>query len=581
MLRCFLHAALCVGVGIVTLVGSATGHAQMAVPNQVPSQVPSQLTPPSLRPAAPPNQPTVVLPAPSPISAPSGDSSLTVFVGDVELEGAFPELLPANEAVVSRLRNRALSVQQIYAAAAELERIYTEAGFVLARVVVPPQDLVDHGRLRLVVVDGFVEGIDVSALPERVRSVVADRMIGLVGQRHLRLAEIERSLLVAGDVPGLKLKSTLTRGGREGGVRLLLDGEHRFVSASVGGDDRLSSALSTWQLRGAVALNSALGVGEQIYATGGLGADLRAASQGRSPLAIYGAGVIVPVGVDGLTINPEYTHSTTRTPQAIGVPASLGTFERFALRLREPISLTRKASLYANFSLEDVDQQIAAPDFGTSLNHDHYAVFRAGPDFVTTLPTGAGLQLGALLSEGLGGRGALEAALSGVPLSRLGADPHFAKLSGNARISQALPGNFRLDLIGAAQSSFGRPLLRPEQIVLDGNDALSAFASGTFSADQGVMLRSELSRPFGFDALHATISPYVFGAAGRGWVANATSVEQPVFNAGAVGLGVRSNVDALANLPGGSLTLEVARGFADLSGVRRAWRANLIASAAY
>jgi hemolysin activation/secretion protein len=520
------------------------------------------------------------LPAPSPISAPSGDSSLTVFVGDVELEGAFPELLSANEAVVSRLRNRALSVQQIYAAAAELERIYTEAGFVLARVVVPPQDLVDHGRLRLVVVDGFVEGIDVSALPERVRSVVADRMIGLVGQRHLRLAEIERALLVAGDVPGLKLKSTLTRGGREGGVRLLLDGEHRLVSASVGGDDRLSSALSTWQLRGAVALNSALGVGEQIYATGGLGGDLRAASQGRSPLAIYGAGVIVPVGVDGITINPEYTHSTTRTPQAIGVPASLGTFERFALRLREPISLTRKASLYANFSLEDIDQQIAAPDFGTSLNHDHYAVFRAGPDFATTLPTGAGLQLGALLSEGLGGRGALEAVMSGVPLSRLGADPHFAKLSGSARISQALPGNFRLDLIGAAQSSFGKPLLRPEQIVLDGNDALSAFALGTFSADQGVMLRSELSRPFGFDAF-ATISPYVFGAAGRGWVANATSVEQPAFNAGAVGLGVRSNVDALANLPGGSLTLEVARGFTDLSGVRHGWRANLIASAGY
>jgi hemolysin activation/secretion protein len=525
--------------------------------------------------------PTLVLPGPEPISAPSGDSTLTVLVGDVELEGAFPELALVSEALISRLRNRSLSVQQIYAAAAVLERIYTEAGFVLARVVVPPQDLVDHGALRLVVVDGFIEGVDVSALPERVRSVVADRMIGLVGQRHLRLAELERALLVASDVPGLKLKSTLMRGGREGGVRLLLDGEHRPVSVSAGGDDRLASTLATWQLRGAVALNSALGVGEQIYATGGIGADLHAAREGGSPLAIYGAGVIVPIGVDGLTINPEYTRSTTRTPQAIGVPASLGTFERFALRLREPVSLTRRASLYVNFSLEDIDQQVAAPDFGTTLNHDHYSVFRAGPDFATTLPWGAGLQLGTLLSEGLGGRSALEAAMSGVPLSRLGADPHFAKLSGNVRIAQALPASFRLDLIGAAQSSFGKPLLRPEQIVLDGNDALSAFASGTFSADQGVTLRSELSRPFGLDALRTSVSPYVFGAAGRGWLANATSIERPAFNAGAVGLGVRGSVDAVANLPGASLTLEVARGYTDLSGARRGWRANLIASASY
>ena len=143
MLRCFLHAALCVGVGIATLVGPTTGHAQTAVPGQVPSQ----LTPPSLRPMAPSNAPTVVLPDHSAIPVPSGDSTLSVLVGDVELEGAFAELASASEAVIDRLRNRPLSVQQIYAAAAELERIYTEAGFVLARVVVPGGAVVLSGIL--------------------------------------------------------------------------------------------------------------------------------------------------------------------------------------------------------------------------------------------------------------------------------------------------------------------------------------------------------------------------------------------------------------------------------------------------
>jgi hemolysin activation/secretion protein len=336
-------------------------------------------------------------------------------------------------------------------------------------------------------------------------------------------------------------------------------------------------------LRGAVALNNALGAGEQVYASAGSGANLKSVVDGTSPLTIYGGGAIVPIGVDGVTINPEYTRSTTRTVQTSGVPASLGTFERYALRLRAPISLTRKASLYANFSLEEVDQQIAAPDFGVTLNHDHYRVFRVGPDYATTLPWGTGMQVGALMSAGLGGRNEFEAAASGIPLSRLGARPDFAKLSGNVRFTHPLPANFRLDLIGAGQFTAGKPMLRPEQVALDGNDAVSAFASGSFSADQGVTLRGELSRPFAFGSggFNATASPYVFGAAGRGWLANATSVEQSVFNAGALGLGVRGTVDAAAGAPRPSLALEVARGFTDLRGVKAGWRANMLASVTF
>jgi len=562
------------------LVGSAAALAQTTAPAQT---VPSQVTPQTLRPESVPDERPIVLPGPSPLAPATGDSSLTVEVDDVQLEGGFPELAPASAAVTGKFRGRRVSVAQIYSGAAELERIYGEAGYPLVRIIVPPQNLRDHGQLRLLVIDGFIESIEIGGVPERARTVVADRTVGIVGRRHMTLAEIERALLIAGDVPGLKLRSTLARGNREGGARLILEGEHRLVSGSAGVDNRLSSSLGTWQLRGAVALNSALGAGEQIYGTVGLPANLKSVADGRSPLTIYGGGVIVPIGVDGVTVNPEYTHSMTRTTQARGVPASLGTFERYALRLRDPISLTRKQSLYLNFSLEQIDQQIAAPDFGITLNHDHYAVLRAGPDYTTTLPWGTGLQLGALLSKGLGGRTDTEAAASGIPLSRLGAGPDFAKLTGNARISQPLPASFRLDLIGAGQFTQGKPMLRPEQIALDGSDSLSAFASGTFSADQGATLRGELSRPFTtkLNAVNAIASPYVFGAVGRGWLANATSVEQSAFNAGAIGVGVRSSVETSANLAGANLGIEVARGFTDLAGVRQGWRANINAAATF
>jgi hemolysin activation/secretion protein len=126
-------------------------------------------------------------------------------------------------------------------------------------------------------------------------------------------------------------------------------------------------------------------------------------------------------------------------------------------------------------------------------------------------------------------------------------------------------------------------MLRPEQIVLDGNDAVSTFASGSFSADQGLTLRGEVSRPFvfGLGRFNATASPYAFGAAGRGWLANATSVEQSVFNAGALGLGVRGTIDVAAGEPSPSLALEVGRGFTDLAGIKAGWRANMLASVTF
>jgi hemolysin activation/secretion protein len=553
--------------GIWLLSAASGSHAQIAAPSQV--------TPQSLRPADSPGA-GITLQGPSLLAAPTAAEGLDVLIGNVVVEGGFAECALLTDAVIAGLHGKRLTVAQVYAVARAIEQIHAENGYLLARVIVPPQQLVDRGPLRLVVVDGFIEEIDVAGVPERARAMVAARIDFVAGRRHIRLSEIERGLLIAGDVPGLRLKSTLVRGTREGGARLVLEGQHRLLTGSLGRDNRLSDSLGTWQLRGAVAVNSALGIGEQIYGTVGAGADLNAAINSASPLAVYGGGVVIPLGPQGVTLNPEYTRSTTRTALAPGVPATLGTFERFALRLRDPVIWTRTASLNVNMSLEYVTQQLGATAFGLGLNSDRYVVLRGGADYAASLPWGAGLQMGAGVSQGLGGRSEADAVSSGLPLSRIGAAPDFSRLTANLRVSQPLPWGARLDGIGLAQSSFGRPLFRSEQFALDGLDAVSAFAAGTLSADQGVTVRGELARPFSmrFDAASATVSPYLFGSAGRGWLMNATSVEQPVIDAGALGFGTRGNVEAADGSPGLNLGLELARQFTNLAGARQGWRGN-------
>jgi len=539
---------------------------------------PSQVTPPSLRPAAPQAAPIVVSPAPARRALPPSVAGLSVLVGKVLVEGAFSELAPATDALVAHLTGQRVSLETIYTEAARLEQAYVAAGYPLVRVVLPEQKLLDRGPLRIVVIDGFIATIDGSSLPAPVRSVILKRTASLVGRRHLRQAEIEHALLIAAEVPGVRLRSALARGVAEGAAKLILEGEHHLVSISGGADNRLVKSLGVWQLRGAMTVNSALGWGEQAYGSFGVSANPDTFDAGRPPLLLYGAGLIVPIGNQGLTINPEYTRSVTRTPASANVPAAIGTFERLALRLRDPVSLARSGALYANAALELVDQRADASEFAVPLNHDHYGVLRLGPDYSTTLPWGAGLQIAALASVGLGGRGVLDANASGVPLSRLGATPQFVKWSASGHLLQPLPLGLRLDVLASGQYSQGKPLLRPEQIALDGNDAVTAFASGTFAADQGVSLRGELSRPLALQlgALTASLSPYLFGAFGRGWLANASAVEQPAFNAEAVGLGLRSGLDSASGWTRTNLGLEVARGFTDLAAIKAGWRSTVL-----
>jgi hemolysin activation/secretion protein len=556
-------------LGVVLIATPTMCRAQIAAP--------SQLTPQSLRPDSGSRDQGISLSGQSALAPPPGAEDLSVSVDHVRVEGAFAELDSLTAASVREISGKRVSVAQIYAFARSIEQTYAQAGYTLARVVVPPQEIINQGTLVIIVVDGFIEDIDVAGVPERVRDIVAARLGFLVGLRHLKRGVIERGLLVAGDIPGLKLRSTLMRGASNGGTRLVLEGVHDLVTGSLGTDDRLSRSLGTWQLRGTVSTNSALGFGEQIYGTVGSGADLTAAVAGRSPLAVYGGGAVIPLGTDGLTLNPEYTYSKTQTAQVPGVPASLGTFERFALRLHDPVVWTRSSSLNVNLSVEYVTQQVQAPTFGVTLNNDRYGVVRAGPDYAMSLPWGARLQLGAVLSQGLGGRTEADAIASGVPLSRVGAGPDFSKITGNFRVSQPLLGDLRFDLIGSGQLSMGKPMMLSEQFALDGTEAVSAFPAGTFNVDQGATLRGELVRPFAarFDAVGATFSPYLFGSVGRGWLLDVTSVEQSTINAGAVGIGTRSSVEVAAGSLGLSLGLELARQFTDVAGLRQGWRGNL------
>ena len=287
---------------------------------------------------------------------------------------------------------------------------------------------------------------------------------------------------------------------------------------------------------------------------------------------MLGGGIVLPLGGDGFTVNPEYTKSLARPIPPSGSPATQGDFQRMVLRGTYPVIRTRAQNLTVQGSIEWDDETLVPIGFATQLYRDDYETARLRAVYAFSPWPGIPVQLTGSLSHGLAGRTATTA----LPLSRLGASPNFTSATLEASLQYALPASLVLAVTGRAQTSFGSPLMLSEQFALDGITALSAFADGTFSVDQGATLRAELRRPVTLPVAGQTVilAPYLFGAGGWGEFVMPTAVEQRDLGAGAAGFGLQADA-GIVGVGGGTLAFEFARKFSDVPSVPAGYRAQI------
>jgi len=478
-----------------------------------------QVTPRDLRPETP-LRPPAELPTPAPQALPNKAETLFVTVGDINLVGAFPDLATATETLVAPLRGQRKSVADLYRLADGIEALYRVAGYALVRVVVPPQSLKDGGTLSFTLIDGFIERMDLAAVPERARHLVNETLGPLLGQRRLTNAQLERALTLAGRGPGLSLRSALGAGKVTGGTVLVLEGEHAPYALSLSADDRSSAALGPWQTTLQMRLNQLGKLGEQayFYVSGGSNMTHLLATAARR--RVGGGGLILPLGGSGLSLNPEFTVSDTKPAPAGFAPLSRSQLERYTLRLVYPLLLDRQQELTLTGTLDASRQTDSLSDFNYILDIDALRVARLTVDWSQPLPAGR-LRVASIYSQGfttLGARRPEEIAATGIPMSRQGAKSSFKRLELTATFdSGALPWGLQARSVARAQWALDGVMPGAELFSLDGEEALSTFLAGAISDDGGWSLRQELSRPAALDIGGASLglSPFAFAAGGR------------------------------------------------------------------
>jgi hemolysin activation/secretion protein len=492
--------------------------AQTAAPA---APAPSQVTPRDIRPETPPatTAPSPVV-APPPIEAPPGAENLTVRLADVVVEGGFPELANATGALVAPLKGTTVRGTAIYQLAADIEALYAQAGYPLVRIVLPPQSLADGGTLRLTVVDGFIESLDLAAVPARLRRPIEKLLAPLVGQTHLKMATFERRLTLVQGVPGAKVATTLARGDKPGGVKLVLKADYDAFSGQLSGDNHLGDSFDNWQLNTQVAVNSPFGRGEQAYLYVSGEPNYARAFRDDAPRRVIGGGLTWPIGSDGMTLSPEFTHSDTQPVGGAGTLPTRGIFDRYSLKLAYPLVKSRAQTLNLSLAFEYARQTLDTPLFGLRLNEDRLNVLRLGADWNGGLPWGASLYVSNTLSQGvtwLDARTAAEAAASPYGFSRFGADPTFTKAETTVSYGQAIGPKTSLQLTLRGQAALSGILPSTELFSLDGAQGVSSLTSGAVGADEGTSLRVEGVRQISWRVAgwEGRGAAYVFSAFGH------------------------------------------------------------------
>lgn len=522
-----------VGVGSLMLAGYAVlnGGANAQTPPS-PSQIPPGATAGETSTPA-----TLALPAPQGLQAPENAEKINLIVGSFEVEGAFGNVTaPAPAAGAS------ITVADIYRYAANLQQAYLDAGYPLVRVVVPAQDLDASGRVRIRVVSGAVERIDVSNVPAHVRQRISDVLAPLVSRPNIKREEIERRLLLAGDTAGVSLSSALSSGSRAGGTILVVSGDYDAVDGVLSFDNSISEELGRYQVTASAALNSAFGVGDRLILTlAGPGDDTLFDSE--RTREYVGLSAEVPIGIDGLTLSLGGVYAKSQPAGAVAAQRLESEFSRASVSLSYPLVRTRESTHRIALSVDRAEERqvtnIVSP--AAILSLDSTTVIRGSLSGQTRFKDGAAVGYSIELSRGidaLGARGSSDATVL-KPLSRAGADAEFTKLDVSGQLLMPV-GSFNFTTLARYTTGFGDPLLRSEQTAVVAPNFVSGPPSGNLAGDDTVSARIEVDHPF--PTALGLMTPYAFGAIGKITLQQPSALEVANERATSVGVGLRAAV---------------------------------------
>jgi len=485
------------------------------------------------RPQAEPGGTAITLPS---TVAPAGADHINVLVRGVHIEGMTVYTQEQLAPLYADLLGQHVTLQAVYDLAQKITTKYGNDGYVISRAIVPPQQLNPGGAtVRIQVIEGYVDKVEWPHALDKFRDFFSYYTARITAERPANIHTIERYLLLAGDLPGLKFKNSLKpSSANQGAATLIVE----FVSQSLIDwaarvDNRGPPGQGPLEFLSSVTINNLLRVHDAFtlsYAGPFKPEELKYI-YGQYSQVLTAEGLVFFADASdgwGRPGTPELQLLDYRTKSTV-----------FETGLTFPIIRTRERNLSVTglwFMSHNEGVIFDSPTMPPStLDNLRGGRLKINSDWAD--PIKGVNQLNIVVSKGLQGAGSTS---NGQDLaSRLNGRVDFAKLEATFTRVQPLPANFSLLLAGYGQYA-GTALLNPELCGFGGRVFGRAFDPSALVADECLEALGELRYDVPMMPKQLTQTQF-YGFADRGWLHNlAPDVGTPRnTNAASAGGGLR------------------------------------------
>jgi len=502
----------------------------LAAPVNLPGAIEPGHDRPLPQPAPPPSNLDFSVEAPHRSSVPRAVDEIKFKLVDIKIEGAVTLGNDHFRSLYQNLIGKQVSLADIFDVADAIEKEYRGAGYLLVRAYVPPQHVKD-GIFTINVVEGFVESVQVEGGNSPAQSRVKSYMTPITQERPLRLATVERALLLSNDLPGVQATGVLRPSPSVPGASdLIVTLNAPDMSGSIAVSNRGSHLSGLWTVTDSFQYNGIFGADE---ADAQFVVAPHALNQQLSETAHYRAAI----GDNGLigTLMGAVTHGSPA--------ATLGEFDirtdswAAGGRLTYPLIRNRQEtlSLDGGFTAQEAKVDI----LGVGISHDKWRV----ADLAATYSDSdwlSGALLGTIdIAQGLP---VLGASPSHSPELSLAGHSVFTKFSGLMRYTNTLAEPISFSITANGQYSTD-PLITGEQILYGGTQIGRGYDPGAITGDSGVGGAFEMRYDTRWSDLSVlAMQPYVFFDAAKVWNrSRPASAGLPLgdFDLESTGLGVR------------------------------------------
>ncbi|MBU8544640.1 MULTISPECIES: ShlB/FhaC/HecB family hemolysin secretion/activation protein [Roseomonadaceae] len=496
-----------------------------APPPLTPGQI-EQLAPSTAPRLAPSLRPVIPAPAQGPGAA------IRVRVVDARITGnqALPEA-PLRD-LLAPLIGQEVPLSDIEDARIAVISAYDQAGYPFVTATAGLEPVADGSTLVLSVIEGRIESVKLDGDIGPAGTQVLRFLAPLTGGGPVTASALERALLLAGDVPGVSLRSVVRplEGGNPGALELVAQVVRRPFSGYLSIDNR--GFRQTGPLQGLLAIgaNSFTDMGERVEV-------LLFQSQDWEQTLGQVSGEVF-LGGSGLRLRGYFGTGITRPGSFLAQLGYEGTTHLGGVGATYPIIRSRPMNLFAGLQFDWLDTEVEVGTPGVRQSRDQTRVLRLGLEgnrrdtLLPFAPDAATTSASLRVHNGTAWFGATRA--SEVPgAARAGSDFDFTKWT--AELSRTQPlfaprDGMMVSLFAQVAGQITDDVLPlSEKFLFGGNRLGRGFYAGQVTGDNAFGASMELQfnvrpQPFAMPGLSGTdvmVQPgaqfYLFRDFGRTW----------------------------------------------------------------